>query len=361
MGTDFPLVTGLILACGLNPAGVLTLFGLMQIGTGLLYGLPMAVQPLKAMAAIAIAQKIEPGVLFGGGLAIGLLMFVLTLTGLLTWVIRLVPESVVRGVQLGLGLSLAGLALKDYAGRDGAAGFWLAGVCLLVALLLTGNRRWPPALVLIGLGLIYALLRSLAGDAWHLVPQVRVPSFSIPQTDDILTGFWLLAVPQLALSISNSVVATQQTVRDLFPDRPLTIRKIGLTYAVMNLINPFFGGIPTCHGSGGIAGHYAFGARTGGSVVLYGSMYLFIGLFFSDSFGQVIQLFPMPMLGVILLMESLTLMGFSRSVMHDRKQLFVTLLVAVIALNVPNGYAWGLLLGTGMHYLLERGWLLRDF
>ena len=72
----------------------------------------------------------------------------------------------------------------------------------------------------------------------------------------------------------NSILATRQIASDLFPARQITIRKLGLTYAAMNLLNPWFGGVPTCHGSGGMAGHYTFGARTGGSVIIYGLFYL---------------------------------------------------------------------------------------
>ncbi len=95
---------------------------------------------------------------------------------------------------------------------------------------------------------------------------------------------YLLAIPQLALSFGNSILATRQVTADLFPQRDLTTKRIGLTYSTMNLINPFFGGVPTCHGSGGMVGHYTFGARTGGSVIIYGLFYLILGLFCSAAF-----------------------------------------------------------------------------
>jgi hypothetical protein len=54
IGTDLPLIVGMILAAKLDPASVLTLFGAMQLLTGLIYGLPMPAQPLKAMAVLVI-------------------------------------------------------------------------------------------------------------------------------------------------------------------------------------------------------------------------------------------------------------------------------------------------------------------
>ena len=94
----------------------------------------------------------------------------------------------------------------------------------------------------------------------------------------------LLAIPQIPLSLGNSILATRQIAEDLFPEKHIGVRKLSLTYAVMNLVNPWFGGVPTCHGSGGLAGHYTFGARTGGSLIIYGSLFLILGLFFATGF-----------------------------------------------------------------------------
>jgi len=171
---------------------------------------------------------------------------------------------------------------------------------------------------------------------------------------EFLTGFAVLALPQIPLSLGNSILATRQLVEDFFPGRSVSVRKISLTYSLMNLINPFLGGIPTCHGSGGIAGHYTFGARTGGSVVLYGSLYLLLGFFFSTGFKEVIQLFPQPILGVILLFESLALMRLVRDMMESKADFTIVLMVGLIAVGLPYGYVIGLLLGTALAYLAKR-------
>src|SRR6266446_9672925 len=122
IGTDLPLIVGMILAAKLDPASVLTMFGLMQLLTGLTYGLPMPAQPLKAMAVLVIAGRANANVLYGGGLAIGIVMFFLAVTGLIDWLAEFIPKSVVRGIQFGLGLQLAILALTDYVPSDGRAG-----------------------------------------------------------------------------------------------------------------------------------------------------------------------------------------------------------------------------------------------
>jgi len=354
MGTDVPLLVGMALAAGLDGTSVLVMFGLMQVVTGLAYRMPMPVQPLKAVAALVIAEQVPAPVLFGAGLAIGLAMLLLAGSGLLDWLGRVVPKSVVRGIQLGLALQLAGIALGRYVGADGAAGYAVAGAAFLLVVALLGSRRLPAALPVVALGALYALLfrldpaAALGGFGLHL------PAFHAPRPADVLAGFLLLALPQIPLSLGNSLLATRQLAADLFPDRAPTLRKLGLTYAAMNLLNPWFGGVPTCHGSGGLAGHYAFGGRTGGSVVLYGGVLGGIGLFFGPVFDQVIRVFPLPVLGVLLLFEALALLWAARDVAGSRTDFPIAALVGLVAVSLPYGYLVGLVLGTALARLGRR-------
>ena len=351
IGTDLPLIIGMILAAGLPGASVLIMFGLMQYLTAVTYRMPMPVQPLKAIAVIVITQKIAPGVLYGGGLAIGLTMLVLTLTGGITWLARIVPKAVIRGLQLGLGIQLSLLALKDYVQADGVRGYGLAIVAFAVIVALYGNRRFPPALPVIILGVIYAFIFKLSGSDLAGAAGFDLPRIQSIAMDDIVTGFLVLALPQIPLSLGNSVLATRQVAEDLFPEKNVTVKKLSFTYAFMNLVNPFFGGVPTCHGSGGIVGHYTFGARTGGSIIIYGSIFLVLGLFFAGGFQQVVQVFPLPMLGVLLLFEGAALMMMVRDQAGDAGDLFVAVMVGLIANGVPYGYAVALVVGTGLYYL----------
>ena len=354
IGTDFPLIVGMILIAKLDAASVLVMFGAMQLLTGLLYGLPMPAQPLKAMAVLVITQKLTGNILYGGGLAIGITMFVLAVTGLIDWLARAVPKSVVRGIQFGLGMQLALLAVKDYVPADGRSGYALAATAFVLTLFLLGNRRFPPAPLVILLGVAYAFTFKLDAGMLARSAGFHLPHLYRPSLADVLTGFVVLTLPQLPLSLGNSVLATRQIAADLFPQKPITVRKISLTYSLMNLINPFFGGVPTCHGSGGLAGHYAFGARTGGSVIIYGSIYLTLGLFFSQGFQMAIQIFPKPILGVILAFEGLVLMRLVRDMAASKANFAVVLLVGLMCVGLPYGYVLGLVVGTAVAYLLNR-------
>ena len=346
IGTDLPLIVGMILAAGLHSASVLVMFGLMQYTTALRYRMPMPVQPLKAVAVLVITQKIAPEVLYGGGLAIGLVMLALALTGGITWLARIVPRAVIRGLQLGLGIQLAMLALKDYVQADGMRGYVLAAIGFLVIIALFGNRRFPPAIPVIAIGVVYALVYKLSGSDFSNAAGFTLPEIRSVSVSDVAGGFVLLALPQIPLSIGNSVLATRQVAEDLFPERNVTVRKLSLTYALMNLVNPFFGGVPTCHGSGGLVGHYTFGARTGGSILIYGSIFLVLGLFFASGFQQVVQVFPLPVLGVLLFFEAAALMSMIRDQAGDARSMLIVVIVGLIAAGLPYGYAIGLIVGT---------------
>ncbi len=354
IGTDLPLIIGMILASGLDTASVLITYGIMQLLTAFIYGIPMPVQPLKAVAMIVIAQKIGPNIIYGGGMAIGILMLILTLTGMIDLIAKYIPKVVVRGIQFGLGIQLSMIALKDYVLSDSYPGYFIAGIAFVVTILLLGNRKYPPAIFIILAGIAYALVVHYDVLTGTKLIQITGPKFYTPTLADMLTGFLVLALPQIPLSIGNSIIATRQIAEDHFPEKKITIRKISLTYSMINLINPFLGGIPTCHGSGGMAGHYAFGARTGGSVAIYGTMFLILGVFFSGSFATVVKIFPLPVLGVILLFEGIWLMVYIKDIIDSKKSFFIAILVGLIACGLPYGYLIGMIVGTALYYLSDK-------
>jgi hypothetical protein len=205
------------------------------------------------------------------------------------------------------------------------------------------------------LGFLYAILLRTDPAALTRGIGFALPHFRVPAIADIWTGFLLLALPQIPLSLGNSILATKQITADLFPGRDVSVRRISFTYAGMNLINPFFGGVPTCHGSGGMAGHYTFGGRTGGSVILYGSLYLILGLFLSGSFQEVIKFFPKPVLAVILLFEALALLRLGRDMTHSASDFTVMMLVGLLAVTVPYGYLTGMIVGIVLVFMIRRG------
>lgn len=358
IGTDFPLIVGMILAAGLDSPSVLIMFGIMQIFTGFFYKMPMPVQPLKAMAAIVIsggaAGAISANVLSGAGLSIGITVFILTVTRLIDFVNKIVPKCVVRGIQFGLGIQLAMMiAIKKYIFSDGSSGIMLALISFLIIIFLKNSRKYPAALFVIILGIIYASL--FKPDAVNISSAIGInlPKLSFPSLANIMTGFIVLTLPQLPLSIGNSILATGQLAKDYFPGKNITVRKIGFTYSLTNIVSSFFSGIPVCHGSGGMAGHYTFGARTGGSVIIYGLMYLLFGLFLGNGFEDIANIFPLPALGVILFFEGVALLLLISDIGHDKIDLTIAIIVGIIAGGVDYGFLIGMVVGTSLYYLIK--------
>lgn len=352
IGTDLPLLIMLIIACDLSAASVLTIFGVMQIVAALAYRIPMPVQPLKAVAALAIASagtagKIPASVIYGAGFGIGAVMLLLTLTGLIERLGRIIPKAVIRGIQLGLGIKLGLIALTKYVyiPDDGTWGILLAVTAFIVATILFGNRKYPASLIIIGLGLIYAFSTSVDLSTFQSSFGFSLPAVHAVQFSDIYEGLLWAGFAQIPLSLGNSIYATRQLADDYFPQAKVTERKIGLSYSLINLVCPFFSGVPVCHGSGGIAGHYAFGGRTGGSVIIYGCMFLMLGLFFSAGFTNVIQVFPFQILGVILLFEGFVLIRLIRDLLPVRHEFVVALLIGAVAQIPRYGFLFGLVGG----------------
>ena len=131
-------------------------------------------------------------------------------------------------------------------------------------------------------------------------------------------------------------------------------RAVAWSTGVMNLGASLIGGIPMCHGAGGMAGHVQFGARTGGSSIILGSMLLFAGLFLSASIGTVFSVFPQSVLGVILFLAGLQLALGSRDVGAEKADRFVVLATAAFAIwNVGAAVLFGIM----VHQAAQRGWL----
>ena len=367
VGTSIPLIILLLtVPIGLDPRSVMMIFGACLVFSGLAYRLPIPVQPMKAMATIAIAshgigagEAVTAGMLAAAGLISGAVMGALSLSGALTFAARLVPKAVIRGIQFGLGMKLAIiLGLQKYLHQggsgyifaDGMDGYVLAAAAAVIVLMLYGNRRFPAALFVIAIGVVYVFASPRGWDIATSGLDPGLPRFTSPAAADFLPALLILAIPQLPLSLGNAVLATSRTVSDLFPGRTVGVGKLGLTYSLLNLLAPWLGGIPVCNGSGGVAGYHTFGARTGGSVIIYGALFLVLGGLFGSGFFAFVQAFPRPLLAVLLVFEGLAMMRLSADMASDKTGFFIVLLVGLLGAGVRYGFLIGLVGGTALHY-----------
>ncbi len=147
------------------------------------------------------------------------------------------------------------------------------------------------------------------------------------------------------------MIATTALIAHYFPSRKVSERQLSGGMGLMNIVLPFFGGVPLCHGAGGLAAQYYFGARTGGANLLEGSVKLFLGLALAGSVGVLIGSFPLAILGAMLIVVSLELAKFSRDLRPGWELVpAAATLSGSLAANMAVGFACGLV----AHYILFR-------
>ncbi len=341
-GTLFPLAIGFIAVNGLDPAGLFIMLGLTNIAIGLVYRLPMPLQPKKVIAVAAIAQKWPPSRIYASGLGLGVTWFVLVFSGALRKIIELTPLFVVRGIQLALGVLLAWEGLKMMRPAP-----LLGLLAVVIVVTLRQNRYAPAAIVLMALGGgIMAWRGELRGS---LELAFTLPPLTLPRLDQVWQAMLLAGFAQIPLSITNAVIATAALIRDYFPEKAVSERKLMLNMGVMNVIGSFFGGMPMCHGAGGLAGQYYFGARTGGTSILEGLIEVFLGLFLSKSVANLLKAFPMPLVGGMMLLVGIEL---GKTVVELRGwKLWLALVTA--AVSVVANMALGFVAGLAAAYLVR--------
>lgn len=326
LGTLLPLMIAMTLKGSINLGSTLVFSGLTNIFTGVFFGVPLPVQPMKAIAAVAISQGFTKGETAAAGLTMGIAVFVLSATGLLRWLHRVVPIAVVKGIQVGAGLSLvisAGTSLiKPLAWASPAWDNRIWAIAAFVFLVIaTLVPRIPYALVVFISGLILAgavipgssVDEDLGAGIWH-------PDLLLPSGHDWKIGAIDAAIPQLPLTTLNSILAVTSLLASLFPSFPPapSTTSVGFSVAIANLIACWFGAMPVCHGSGGLAGQYRFGARSGSSIIVLGLIKFVLGLFVGEAIIPLLQRFPKGLLGIMVLAAGVELSKVGQSVGESR-------------------------------------------
>ena len=355
LGTLIPFVVGYIAVMKIDPLGILFMFGLSELAVGLYYRTPIPVQPMKVIggAAIASGGAMSAGMICGAGLFTGIFWFLAGVTKTVNIATKLASKPIIRGIVLGLGLIFIAEGIKMMLQTP-----WLGGIALVLTFALLTWNRFPAmfALLIVGTVAAYILNPMQAKHLFTIPPSFQMPEFTFSRMTwgDFVKGSLLLAIPQLPLTIGNAVIAIRAENNELFPDRPVTDRMMAISQGTMNLLTAPFGGIPLCHGAGGMAGHVRFGARTGGSLVMLGTIMMTLALFFSHSVGLLFQIFPKAVLGVILFFAGAELAISARDIGSRKQDFYVMLVVAGFAMwNMGAAFVAGIVL----HQALERGWV----
>lgn len=341
LGTLLPILLGAVAVAGMSAGGVLVGFGVFLLATGLVYRLPLPVQPMKAVGALVIAGGLAPGEVAAAGIAGGVLLVVLAASGALGWAARVVPRSAVLGLQLGVGAALAWIGLGLVWGGPVAAGVALV--------LLLGLPRLAPGLPAVPLALAGAIGAELAlGGS---LPPLPAPGFALPalvlpgSLEEAWRGLVVGALPQLPLTLANAVLLPALLVREMFPAAAgrATERRLGLVTGTANAALAPFGALPMCHGAGGLVAQHRFGARTGAAPALLGVLLLLLGLVFAEDAARLLGAIPAGALGALLVLAGAEL-GLSRRLLDARadcRPAIAAAAVATFAINPALGLAAG--------------------
>ena len=375
LGTLLPIAIAMVLFNGLDPLGLFLSIGIFYIAAGLYFGITVPVQPMKVIGAYAIATAMSAEQIAASTLLMGILLLLVGLTGTIEVIRKITPKSVIRGVQLSTGALLiyGGIqfvmgtsqlqamqhAVEPYLTIQAIGpvpiGLVIGIIAAIVTLSLLENKSAPAGLVVILGGLLLGLLfgRPMAAGSWDLglhLPQVL--PFGFPDTVDFTFALFALVLPQLPMTLGNAVLAYTDLSKQYFGERSakLTNIKACVSMALANFCSFILGGMPLCHGAGGLAAHYRFGARTAGSNLIIGGLFAALAVFLGRHIINVLNLLPLSILGVLLVFAGLQLTMTIRD-LESRKDYFVaTLMLGItLATNLAAGFIVGILVA----------WLLR--
>lgn len=347
-GTIFPLVIGYVVVCGVNPAGILVSMGLVCIITGIVYKLPLPIEPMKVLAVVAISQGWSSSMVSASAFAMGLIWLIFGVTGIMGWVTQVTPKIVVRSLQVALGILLVMQSIKMLSQ------WWVIGIIsVLVILLLRQNRYVPGAIAAILLGIGIMLFQG------KLHGGITV-GFTLPQMTrftgtEVWQALLLAGFAQIPLTATNAVISTSSLISKFWPGTYVGEKRLSLSMGIINFFTIFFGGMPMCHGAGGLAGKYYFGARTGGANIMEGAIYIILGLFFASSFASLFNQFPMAIIGAMMFLIGFELIKFVRDIdiQKDVGVLLVTVAVSLL-FNMAYGYLAGMLLYYSYRMYLKK-------
>jgi MFS superfamily sulfate permease-like transporter len=340
LGTFIPHVIGAMTVAGLAPVGVLFGFGVFLISTGLFYGLPMPVQPMKAVSAVILTDGLRPGEVAAAGMMLGIVLLVLGLTGWIGRLARAIPQSVSAGLQLGLGLLMGVLGVKLILQTP-----WIGFPALAALLLLTRIPGCPAAPIVLVAAAVMGRVSNSTGTPTEITFAASLPQLVIPTGVEVWHSLEIAVLPQLSLTLTNAVIVTASLSRELFPQEGSVAseRNLALTSGLANVLLSPFGAMPMCHGAGGLQAQYRFGARTGLAPVIFGVVVLVLAVGFADHAAALFAIIPIGAVGALLILAG-TDLAISRRLFDGKPSCWPVIgVTALITLTINP--ALGLILG----------------
>lgn len=344
IGVLFPMSIALIVKNGFNPTALFLMAGLFYVVSAYYFKITMPVQPLKAMSAIAIATGLSSSVINAAGIVMGIILLIIAFTGLSIRLGNIFPLSVIRGIQLGLGMMLIKASLNLMDGDIPIA--IIVGAILMACVFIIKNM--PPLIPVMIIGIVISLrgikMASMGPVALALV---------VPDLNNLWIGLTMLVMPQIALTFGNAIVATDATGRILYGERAekLNLRSIPLSMGIANIASGVAGGAPMCHGCGGLTAHRKFGATSEKSGYIIGFTLIVLAIIFGHSALSMVSAFPKGILGILLFYVGVQHSLFIKDIVKDKTSVLIASITAALGFWL-NNLTTGFLAGIVIHHVL---------
>ncbi|MCP4106784.1 MAG: sulfate permease [Desulfobacteraceae bacterium] len=370
MGTLLPIALGMIVFNGLSASGLFFTVGTFYILSGIYYGVTVPVQPMKVIGAYALASGLSASQITASAALMGIVLLVIGGSGAMTFIGRYIPKPVIRGVQTSTGVLLVAQGVRFMAGTSGiqlmqkAAEPYLViqnigpvpisviiGIAaMFLSFYFLDNKKLPAGLIVILAGFIVGLILGTRKGFDSIEIGLYFPKFlpfGVPLVPDFTFAFLALALPQVPMTIGNAVIANADLSKEYFGEKSgkVTYRSLCFSMGFANILSFLFGGMPLCHGAGGLAAHYRFGARTAGSNIMIGLIFVMLAVFLGVHALPVLNLIPMSVLGALLIFAG-TQLAITITDMKEREDIFVVMLMLGITLasNLAVGFTVGIII-----------------
>lgn len=354
-GTTLPLAFGLIIFNGFPPERIFLLWGLAYIATGWIYRVPVSVQPLKAMAVIAMATGYSIEFLSTTSLFYGILLLLLSISGAIRWLEKWFSPALIGGIQLGIGLILAYKALElsiekgFYLGSESIFPYLnliILGAVIVLLWFIQFKRGVPLILFLL---LIGGTITFVLGISLNLSETQGAPAkLTSPDFSFFLNSLIYLMIPQLPLTLGNAVFAASDACHTFWKEQAQRVNptRLGSSIGISNIFIGILGGFPICHGAGGIAAHSQFGGKTGGTTIILGSIFVISALI--DPLSSFLFYIPIPILAAMLLFSAWRMMLLIKE-LKVKFEWIIAIVVGIISFTTKN-----LTIALIVGFLIER-------
>jgi MFS superfamily sulfate permease-like transporter len=330
LGTLLPILIALAQVGAIDLATTLVFTGLASILAGAWFGYPLAVQPMKAIAGIVLTRGMGLRENMAAGLTTGAIVAIVSVVGI-QLLLDIIPLPVVRGSffvsafdVVGIQMGAGAILVINSATQLSSLGWDLSKDNLIYAALAfclyystADVRRLPHALMYFVIGITVSIVMFLQTSNAASPFGIWKPHVYVPSIKEAQSGMLNAGIGQVPLTLINSIVAVVFLPPTLYrssqkPSIPVIDgRTLGLFIGAFNLVGCWFGAMPICFGSGGLAANYRFGARSGSSSIIFGLFKLTLGLFFSYNgvLTRILLFFPHSILGVMLFFAGFELLG----------------------------------------------------